>query len=142
MANTKTQKKLTIAKKKSKFILDWFINEVPLKKLNEKISLSKTTNFRYKKQLIELEKEYGAFYALSEVFTLNQINALIELYNDFVEHPEKYDKRKKSKGIDMEDQAKIVNKHLSDMNMHYSEDNNREEKPLSENLKEFWKGKL
>ncbi|QKU19938.1 hypothetical protein FOC52_14155 (plasmid) [Staphylococcus cohnii] len=43
MANTKTQKKLTIAKKKSEFILDWFVNEVPLKKLNEKISLSKTT---------------------------------------------------------------------------------------------------
>ncbi|MDN0189147.1 hypothetical protein P6439_13630 [Staphylococcus arlettae] len=55
MANTKTQKKLTIAKK-SEFILDWFVNEVPLKKLNEKISLSKTTNFRYKKQLIELER--------------------------------------------------------------------------------------
>ncbi|QKU19937.1 hypothetical protein FOC52_14150 (plasmid) [Staphylococcus cohnii] len=66
--------------------------------------------------MIELEKEYGAFYALSEIFTLNQINALIELYNDFVEHPEKYEKRKKSKGIDMEDQEKIVNKHLSDMN--------------------------
>ncbi|QKU19832.1 hypothetical protein FOC52_13610 (plasmid) [Staphylococcus cohnii] len=45
--------------------------------------------------MIELEKEYGAFYALSEIFTLNQINALIELYNDFVEHPEKYEKRKK-----------------------------------------------
>ncbi|MDN0189258.1 hypothetical protein P6439_14190 [Staphylococcus arlettae] len=39
MANTKTQKKLTIAKKKSEFILDWFVNEVPLKKIKRKNKL-------------------------------------------------------------------------------------------------------
>lgn len=146
MANTKTQKILTISKTKSEFILDWFVDEAQWKKVSEEIGLGKTAIFRYKKKLSDLKEEHGSFEALSQVFTLKQLNTVIELYNDYVEHPEKYQKKKKSKGLDLEEQEKIVNQHLSDMNMHYSEsnkkENNEENKPLSIKLEDFWSDKL
>lgn len=121
MANTKTQKILKISKQKSDNILNWILNVAHWKKLSEPLGLSKTSMFRYKQHLKDIQAEQGSFDALAEVFTLKQLNTVIELFNDYIEHPEAYEKRKKKKQVDIEKQKEIVGTHLKDMNMNYSE---------------------
>ncbi|EGQ3776083.1 MULTISPECIES: hypothetical protein [Staphylococcus] len=120
MANTKTQKQLTISKQKSENILNWFVNDAHWKLLSEKLSAGKSSIFRYKKSLNELEAETDAFDALAQTFTLKHLNIVIELFNDYVEHPEKYEKPKTKKEINIEKQAEVVKKHMEEMNMDYS----------------------
>lgn len=119
MANTKTQKPLRISKTKSENIVEWIVNEVHWKLLADNLEKKKSTIFVYKKQIKEMSEERNAFYALGEVFTLNQLNAVIELFNDHLEHPEKYEKPKTKKEINIEKQAEIVKKHMEEMNMYY-----------------------
>lgn len=119
MANTKTQKQLKIAKTKSESIVNWFVNEVHWKVLSDNLELGKTAVFRYKKNIKEIEEKEGAFEALAEILTLKQLNTVISVYNDTLEHPEKYEKPRKKAEIDLEDQAQKVQKHMKDMNMDY-----------------------
>lgn len=135
MANTKTQKQLTISKQKSENILNWFVNDAHWKLLSEKLSAGKSSIFRYKKGLSELEAETDAFDALAQTFTLKHLNIVIELFNDYVEHPEKYEKQKTNKEINIENQSEIVKKHMEEMNMDYSGSeksaHNNEEKSIN-----------
>ena len=119
MARTKTQKQLTIAKTKSENIVEWFVNDAHWKVLSENLELGKTAIFKYKKNIQEIEKEDGAFAALSEIFTLKQLNTVIEVFNDYIEHPEKYEKPRKKSEINLEEQEDTVKKHMKDMNMDY-----------------------
>ncbi|MCO4339765.1 hypothetical protein [Staphylococcus agnetis] len=152
MANTKTQKSLSISKTKSENIVEWIVNEVHWKLLAENLDKKKSTIFVYKKQIKEMSEEKSAFYALGGVFTLNQLNAVIELFNDHIEHPEKYEKLKTKKEINIEKQAEVVKKHMEEMNMDYlkpkkSEKENKEksvdnevEKPVNlQNTKDVLK---
>ncbi|MCO4346726.1 hypothetical protein MTQ93_11830 [Staphylococcus agnetis] len=138
MANTKTQKSLSISKTKSENIVEWIVNEVHWKLLAENLDKKKSTIFVYKKQIKEMSEEKNAFYALGEVFTLNQLNAVIELFNDHIEHPEKYKKPKTKKEINIEKQAEVVKKHMAEMNMDYlksktSEKGNEEKEKSHDN---------
>ncbi|OXE93774.1 hypothetical protein, partial [Staphylococcus epidermidis] len=54
-----------------------------------------------------------------DIFTLNQLNTVIELFNDTIEHPEKYEKPKKKSDVDLKAQADVIQKHTKDMNMDY-----------------------
>lgn len=119
MANTKTQKPLSISKTKSKNIAEWIVNDAHWKLLAENLGLGKTAIFRYKKQIKEMTDENNPLYALGEVFTLNQLNTVIELFNDTIEHPEKYEKPKKKSDVDLQSQAEVIQKHTKDMNMDY-----------------------
>ncbi|KIR10387.1 hypothetical protein TP70_02035 [Staphylococcus microti] len=119
MANTKTQKLLSISKSKSENISEWIVNEAHWKLLAENLGLGKTAIFRYKKLIKEMGEEKTPFYALGEVFTLNQLNVVIELFNDAIEHPEKYEKPKKKAEVNLQAQAEVIQKHTQDMNMDY-----------------------
>ncbi|MCO4351508.1 hypothetical protein MTR10_10620 [Staphylococcus agnetis] len=128
MANTKTQKPLSISKTKSENIVEWIANDVHWKLLADNLDKKKSTIFVYKKQIKEMSEEKNAFYALGEVFTLNQLNAVIELFNDHLEHPQKYEKPKTKKEINIEKQAEVVKKHMAEMNMDYLKAENGEKK--------------
>lgn len=119
MANTKTQKILTISKTKSEKIAEWFVSDAQWKLLAEHLELGKTAIFKYKKLIKTKTEEKDAFYALGDIFTLNQLNTVIELFNDAIEHPEKYKKPKKKSDVDLKAQADVIQKHTKDMNMDY-----------------------
>ena len=119
MANTKTQKILTISKTKSENIANWFVNDAQWKLLAEHLDLGKTAIFKYKKLIKTKTEEKDALYALGDIFTLNQLNTVIELFNDTIEHPEKYKKPKKKSNVDLKAQADVIQKHTKDMNMDY-----------------------
>ncbi|MFB3208860.1 hypothetical protein PF233_13165 [Staphylococcus pseudintermedius] len=138
MANTRTQKTLSLSKAKSENIVDWFVNEVHWKLIADNFDIGKTAVFRYKKQIKELAEEKSPLYALGEVFTLNRLNTVIELFNDHIEHPEKYEKPKTKKEINIEKQAEVVKKHMEEMNMDYLsvEKNEKNEKNEKKEKKE------
>ncbi len=119
MANTKTQKLLSISKTKSENIAGWFVKDAQWKILAEHLELGKTAIFKYKKLIKTKSEEKDAFYALGDIFTLNQLNIVIELFNDSIEHPEKYEKLKKKSEVDLKDQADVIQKHTKAMNMDY-----------------------
>ncbi|HCY7075347.1 TPA: hypothetical protein O1406_002735 [Staphylococcus aureus] len=119
MANTKTQKTLTISKTKSENITNWFVNDAQWKLLAEHLDLGKTAIFKYKKLIKTKTEEKNALYALGDIFTLNQLNTVIELFNDTIEHPEKYKKPKKKSDVDLKAQSDVIQKHTKDMNMDY-----------------------
>lgn len=119
MANTKTQKPVTIAKSKSENIVDWFVNEAHWKLLSEHLEFGKTAIFKFKKNLKEIAEKESPFDALAEIFTIKQLNIVIALFNDAIEHPEKYEKPKKKSEIDLKAQADVIHKHTKDMNMDY-----------------------
>ncbi|RYS18664.1 hypothetical protein [Staphylococcus pseudintermedius] len=119
MANTRTQKTLSLSKAKSENIVDWFVNEVHWNLIADNFDIGKTAVFRYKKQIKELAEVKSPLYALGEIFTLNRLNTVIELFNDHIEHPEKYEKPKTKKEINIEKQAEVVKKHMEEMNMDY-----------------------
>ena len=100
MANTKTQKILSISKTKSENIAEWFVSDAQWKLLAEHLELGKTAIFKYKKLIKIKTEEKDALYALGDIFTLNQLNTVIELFNDAIEHPEKYKKPKKKSDVD------------------------------------------
>lgn len=119
MANTKTQKPLTMAKTKSENIVEWFVNDAHWKMLSEKLELQKTAIFRYKKNVKKVSESKSAFDALAEIFTVKQLNTVIAMFNDYIEHPEKYEKPKKKAEVDLEQQEEVVQKHIKSMNTNY-----------------------
>lgn len=119
MANTKTQKPITMAKTKSENIVEWFVNDAHWKMLSEKLELQKTAIFRYKKNVKNISESKSAFDALAEIFTVKQLNTVIAMFNDYIEHPEKYEKPKKKAEADLEQQEEIVQKHIKSMNTNY-----------------------
>lgn len=131
MANTKTQKEIKIAKTKSEDIFEFVVDTVKWQTLKDELNYSKATLFRYKAKLKEIHDQNGAFEALSEVFTIKEMNTIIRIFNDFKENPEKYEKKRKKKDVDLSEQKSVVNKHLSSMDMKYDEDvdtTNKEDK--------------
>ncbi|HDE6300883.1 TPA: hypothetical protein PR959_001630 [Staphylococcus aureus] len=136
MARTKTQKQLTIAKTKSENIVEWFVNDAHWKVLSENLELGKTAIFKYKKNIQEIEKEDGAFAALSEIFTLKQLNTVISVFNDYIEHPEKYEKPRKKSEINLKEQEDTVKKHMKDMNMDYLSYNKQSENEKNDKSEE------
>lgn len=132
MVNTKTQKPLKISKTKSENIAEWFESEAHWKVLSECINFGKTAIFKYKKNMKAVHEEKDGFEALAETLTLKQLNAVIEVYNDYVEHPEKYEKPRKKIEIDLEDQANKIARN-NDMqhlkyNGHYEANENTPDK--------------
>lgn len=121
MANTKTQKELKISNVKSEYITEFILEIVNWKILIDELDVSKSALFRQKKQLKDLTQEKGAFDALSELFTIKEMNIIIRIYNDYRKNPGKYEPIRKSKKVDLEEQKNVANKHLSNMNMHYDE---------------------
>lgn len=124
MANKKTQNLLKITPKKSEYIYEFIFEVVNWKVLSEKLNMSKSAVFRYKASLKELYEEKNAFEAFAETFTIKEMNTIIELFNDYKNNPENYEKKKKKKAVDLDQQKDIVNKNLAPMNMHYDEDIN------------------
>ena len=57
MANTKTQKVLTISKTKSENIVEWFVNDAHWKLLADHLGLGKTAIFKCKKQMKEKQRK-------------------------------------------------------------------------------------
>lgn len=121
MANKKTQNLLTITPKKSEYIYEFIFDVVNWQKLCEQLNMSKSKLFRTKDKLKELYDEKTAFDAFAETFTIKEMNTIIELFNDYKNNPENYEKKKKKKQVDLESQKEIVNKNLAPMNMHYDE---------------------
>lgn len=123
MAYKKTQNVLTISKTKSENIYKFIIDVISWQKLSKELNMSKSALFRYKAKLKTLYEEKGAFDAFSEIFTIKEMNVIIQLFNDYIDNPENYKKKKKTKNsVDLEKQKEVVNKNLAPLNMHYDED--------------------
>lgn len=123
MANTKTQKKLSISKMKSEMIFEWFINigaaNIKSRKvIQEKLNKGKSTIYRNIDKLKEVAEDRTYFDALAEVFTLSELNTLIELFNEYQTLPpeEKMTKEEKHEAA-IAEQRETVNKHLNSMGM-------------------------
>ena len=108
MANTKTQKPLTISNMKSENIVEFFVEISHWKKIADKLDQKKTWVYKYKKNLKSAAEEKNAFEALAETFTLREINLIIELFNDYIERPEDFQIRKKKQEVDLEDTIKTL----------------------------------
>lgn len=123
MANTKTQRKLTIAKTKSELIFEWFVNigtsNIKSRKvIQEKLNKGKSTIYRMIDKMKEIEEEKTPFDALAEVFTLSELNIVIELFNDYQTMPEEEKLTKEEKHEkELKKQKETVNKHLRSMGM-------------------------
>ncbi|MCD8875455.1 hypothetical protein K2V74_14120 [Mammaliicoccus sciuri] len=143
MANTKTQKPLTISNMKSENIVEFFVEISHWKKIADKLDQKKTWVYKYKKNLKSVAEEKNAFEALAETFTLREINLIIEMFNDYIERPEDFQIRKKKQEVDLEEQAKTIEKHMKDMDLKYKNDNSDFEFPKNmkstpEDIRKFW----
>ena len=137
MANTKTQKKISIAKTKSELILEWFIsvgaaNITYRKVIQEKLNKGKSTIYRMVDKLKEIQAEDGSFDALAQVFTIAELNIIIDLFNEYqIAPPEAKDTPEEKHEKELAKQSETVNKHLKDMGMkpvehHMTEDDAKE----------------
>lgn len=147
MANTKTQKPLTISNMKSENIVEFFVEISHWKKIADKLDQKKTWVYKYKKNLKSAAEEKNAFEALAETFTLREINLIIELFNDYIERPEDFQIRKKKQEVDLEEQAKTIEKHMKDMDLKYKNDNSdfefpKNRKSTAKDIKEFWDNEI
>lgn len=143
MANTKTQKPLTISNMKSENIVEFFVEISHWKKIADKLDQKKTWVYKYKKNLKSAAEEKNAFEALAETFTLREINLIIELFNDYIERPEDFQIRKKKQEVNLEEQAKTIEKHMKDMDLKYKNDNSdfefpKNRKSTPEDIRKFW----
>ena len=143
MANTKTQKPLTISNMKSENIVEFFVEISHWKKIADKLDQKKTWVYKYKKNLKSAAEEKNAFEALAETFTLREINLIIELFNDYIERPEDFQIRKKKQEVDLEEQAKTIEKHMKDMDLKYKNDKSdfefpKNRKSTPEDIRKFW----
>lgn len=119
MANTKTIKQIKMAKTKSENLNEFLLNFVHWEKIAKRLNYSKPSVFRIKKQLREHIDEEGEQEALYRMFTVSELNKLIDLYNDYIKHPEAYAKPKTKKEMNIERQEKAIAKHMNDMKMDY-----------------------
>ncbi len=90
MANPNRQRKLTLAPTKSTILLKWIVEELDWKKISESLDKSRTSAFRIKKQIADLHETEKAFDVLAQVFTIAELNTLIDLYNHYLENPEEF----------------------------------------------------
>lgn len=90
MANPNRLRKLTLAPTKSTILLKWISDELDWKKISESLDKSRTSSFRIKKQIAELYKTEKAFDVLAKMFTIEELNILIDLYNYYLEKPEEF----------------------------------------------------
>lgn len=123
MAFKKTQNYLTISKTKSEQIVDLVTDELHWSVLSEKLDYTRYKAFDCKKNLrtryneikeASEEKDNSAFEALAEVFTIKEMNIVIAIFNDYVEQPEKYEKPRKKKEIDLDKQEQAIRKNMKD----------------------------
>lgn len=123
MAFKKTQNYLTISKTKSEQIIDLVTDELHWSVLSEKLDYTRYKAFDCKKNLrtryneikeASEEKDNSAFEALAEVFTIKEMNIVISIFNDYVEQPEKYEKPRKKKEIDLDKQEQAIRKNMKD----------------------------
>ena len=123
MANTKTIKRIKMAKTKCENLNDFLINIVNWQEIAKVLNYSKTSTFRIRKKLKEYIQSTSDEEALYKAFSVSELNLLIDLYNDYVKNPEDYAKPKKKKEIDIERQEKAIEKHMKDMKMDYKSEN-------------------
>lgn len=147
MANTKTQKPLTISNMKSENIVEFFVEIAHWKKIADKLDQKKTWVYKYKKNLKAVADEKNAFEALADTFTLREINLIIELFNDYIERPEDFQKRKKKQEVNLEEQENTIKKHMHNMDLKYKNDNSdykfpENRKSTPKDIKEFWDNEL
>lgn len=115
MAFTKTQKPLKISARKSEYFVDWFI-EADWKLIGEKLDIKKTKTYKLKNMFVENRfNEIKDFDSIAMIFTLKELNILLELYNDYIENPEASKKPKKKSEEDLQKQEEVVNAHISKM---------------------------
>ncbi|WP_193018634.1 hypothetical protein [Staphylococcus equorum] len=123
MAFKKTQNYLTISKTKSEQIVDLVTDELHWSVLSEKLDYTRYKAFDCKKNLrtryneikeANEEKDNSAFEALAEVFTIKEMNIVISIFNDYIEAPEKYEKPRKKKEIDLDKQEQAIRKNMKD----------------------------
>ncbi|QJE26610.1 hypothetical protein [Staphylococcus caprae] len=119
MANTKTIKHVKVAKTKCENLNDFLINVVHWEKIAKQLNYSKPSVFRIKKQLKKYINTEGEQAALYKMFSVSELNKLIDLYNDYIENPESYGKPKTKKEVNYERQEKAIAKHMRDMKMEY-----------------------
>ena len=130
---TKTQKNLTISKTKSENIFSFITKEVSPKILSEYMHFGKTKTFDLRKELNSTRHSYEnsanpSFDALAKHLTLEEINQIINLYNDYIQNPESYIKRRKTPEENIKKQHKVIKKHMDAMNLNYSNPNESDEK--------------
>jgi AraC-like DNA-binding protein len=123
MANTKTIKRIKMAKTKCENLNDFLINIVNWQEIAKVLNYSKTSTFRIRKKLKEYIQSTSDEDALYKAFSVSELNLLIDLYNDYVKNPEDYAKPKTKKEIDIERQEKAIEKHMKDMKMDYKSEN-------------------
>jgi len=119
MANTKTIKRIKMAKTKCENLNDFLINIVNWQEIAKVLNYSKTSTFRIRKNLKEYIQSTSDEDALYKAFSVSELNLLIDLYNDYVKNPEDYAKPKTKKEINIEKQEKAIAKHMKDMKMDY-----------------------
>lgn len=114
MGNTKTIKKIKIAKTKNEILVDWFLNEIHWSKLAQTLNYSKAGIFKIKKRVADFKNDSGYDQALTNVFTVVELNKVIDLYNYYIENPELFEKPKTKKEINLEEQEKAINNSMKD----------------------------
>lgn len=119
MGYKKEMKLISIPKTKNEALLDWFLTEIHWAKLAETLNYSKAGIFKLKKRVGEYREDQGDFPAIAHNFNIIELNKLIELYNYFVQHPEEFEKPKTKRELRIEEQEKIAEKTLKEMNMTY-----------------------
>ncbi|HCX2884608.1 TPA: hypothetical protein OZI11_002878, partial [Staphylococcus aureus] len=62
---------------------------------------------------------------------------VITVFNDYIEHPEKYEKPRKKSEINLEEQEDTVKKHMKDMNMDYLSYNKQSENEKNDKSEEI-----
>lgn len=114
MGNTRTIKKISIAKTKNELLVDWFLNEIHWSNLAETLNYSKAWIFKLKKRVSDFKKDEGYDHALTNVFTVTELNKVIDLYNYYIENPELFKKPKTKKEVNLEEQEKAINKSMKE----------------------------
>ncbi|MFG9995259.1 hypothetical protein, partial [Pseudomonas aeruginosa] len=84
MANTKTIKRIKMAKTKCENLNDFLINIVNWQEIAKVLNYSKTSTFRIRKKLKEYIQSTSDEEALYKAFSVSELNLLIDLYNDYV----------------------------------------------------------
>lgn len=146
MAFKKTQNHLTISKTKSEQIVEFIADVVHWSVLSENLDYTRYKSFDCKKNVRtrynELEEASGdksdniGFDTLAEIFTIKEMNIVIDIFNDYVEHPEKYEKPRKKKEIDLDQQEDAIKKNMKDFQSGLSYERSEEKTDESEDEKQ------
>lgn len=146
MAFKKTQNHLTISKTKSEQIVEFIADVVHWSVLSENLDYTRYKSFDCKKnvrtrynELEEKNEEKSdniGFDTLAEIFTIKEMNIIIDIFNDYVEHPEKYEKPRKKKEIDLDKQEDAIKNSMKDFQSGLMYKRSAEKTDESENKEE------